>query len=68
MTLSEGRASVWICATEGGRGCGFIGFYKPEIDDNHIVNNLGRRCPGCGATWPYHKTGDIARIVVEAGE
>ena len=66
MTVTEGKATVWICdpqhwaATDGDRGCGYFGFYKPEFDIAVPI----RVCPACGNDKFYVKTPDLAVIPI----
>lgn len=63
----SGRASVWICedvslnGTKVIEGCGFLGFYKPESK----ADRTPRRCPSCGQSATYNRTGDIALVAIE---
>lgn len=71
MATQVGRARVWICKDVGGygdvvlrAGCGYIGLYKPENDNQKF---FGRKCPSCGTKVTYRDTGEICRIEMEAG-
>jgi hypothetical protein len=68
MSEEPGRAAVRMCKDfyRHGQlvtpGCGFIGFYKPEVEERPV--NQKRSCPQCAKMVTYQNIGDIALIEV----